>query len=307
MSHFAIQTSRLRKVYKGELGQKDYTGLEGLDLDIPAGEVFAFLGPNGAGKTTTIKLLTRLLKPSSGSVTINGVSNTSHHSMERVGYLSEQPNIYGYLTAREFLDFIGKLFGLDPGVRKKRIDGLIELVGLKDRDRTLIRGFSRGMTQRLGMAQALMNEPDILILDEPLSNLDPVGRKDMRDIILGLKAEKKTLFFSSHILHDAEIVADRVGILDHGRLVQTGTLQELTGSGLKTIEIVCSIPQAGESVLGLNRDRIVRQGDRTLTWTDDMESAQVILEKILRSGGKVFSVTPQRKSLEDLFISRIRV
>ncbi|MBN1894479.1 ABC transporter ATP-binding protein [bacterium] len=306
MTCFAIQTNRLRKVYQGELGQKDYVGLEGLDLEIPAGEVFAFLGPNGAGKTTTIKVLMRLLRPSSGSVMINGVSNTQHQSMERVGYLSEQPNIYGYLTAREFLDFIGKLFGLAPSVRRKRIDGLIGLVGLKDRDRTLIRGFSRGMTQRLGMAQALMNEPDILILDEPLSNLDPVGRKDMRDIILSLKAQKKTLFFSSHILHDAEIVADRVGILDHGRLVQTGTMQELMGSGLKTIEIIYSIPEAGESVLGLSRERIVRQGDRTLTWTENMESAQEILGKLLKNGGKVFSVTPQRQSLEDLFISRIR-
>jgi len=268
--------------------------------------VFAFLGPNGAGKTTTIKLLTRLLRPSSGSVTINGVSNTRHHSMERVGYLSEQPNIYGYLTAREFLDFIGKLFGLAPAVRRKRIDALIEGMGLKDRDRMLIRGFSRGMTQRLGMAQALMNEPDILILDEPLSNLDPVGRKDMRDLILRLKAEKKTLFFSSHILHDAEIVSDRIGILDHGKLVQTGTLPEMLGSGLKTLEIVYSIPKGKESGLGLSSDRMVRQGDRTMTWMDDMESAQEILERIMRSGGKVFSVTPQRKSLEDLFISRIR-
>ena len=214
MSEYAIKTRELTKIYrevtKGGLVRRTVVALDDLNLEVHHGEVFAFIGPNGAGKTTTIKLLTRLIYATKGQIWISGQLNTSRKAMEHVGYLPEQPNLYGHLSGREFLDFIGRIFGLDIKIRKKRINSLINKVGLEKRADHRIQGYSRGMIQRLGLAQALINDPSILILDEPMSNLDPLGRKEFRDQILMLKNENKTIFFSSHILSDAEMISDRV-------------------------------------------------------------------------------------------------
>ena len=305
MPKTVIQIEGLTKIYKGELGQKPVIGIEALDLDVREGEVFAFLGPNGAGKTTTIKLMTRLLFPTKGNILIMGLPLTSRDAMRRVGYLPEQPNLYGHLTGREFLDFIARIFSLPSDLRKKRIQEVLGLVGLSDQAGRAIRTFSRGMMQRLGLAQALINDPDLLILDEPMSALDPIGRKDFRDIILGLKKAGKTLFFSSHILSDAELVADRIGILKKGRLVQTGRLDDLMGSRTGTIEVTF-IPHKGKpSKSALQSYDFETQGRKILVRLEREDDLPNLLRGITRAGARLVSVIPQRKSLEDIFMAEI--
>jgi ABC-2 type transport system ATP-binding protein len=304
MANAAIRTESLSKIYKGDLGHKSVVGLENLALEVGIGEVYAFLGPNGAGKTTTIKLITRLLFPSQGKIWIFDAPNTSRRSMAKVGYLPEQPNFYGYLSGVEFLDFIGRLFGLDSRIRKSRSRDLLETVGLGDKGGRLIRTYSRGMVQRLGMAQALINEPELVILDEPMSALDPVGRKDFRDLILGLKRRNKTVFFSSHILSDAEMVADRVGILKNGRLVSTGKLEELIGprAGVE-LTFTHDSPKTAAAAMGIP-DAVV-QNQTVMVRLDPDADLSDWIRKIEKHRGKLVSVVPVRKSLEDLFMSQI--
>ena len=306
MSTLAIRTEGLTKIYKGELGQKPVVGLESLDLAVEPGEIYAFLGPNGAGKTTTIKLLTRLLHPTGGRVWLFGQPNTHRVSMEKVGYLPEQPNLYGYLMGREFLDFIARIFGLDSQTRKQRIPELLDRVGLGSRSDVAVRGYSRGMVQRLGLAQALMNDPQLLILDEPMASLDPVGRKDFRDLILELKAAEKTIFFSSHILSDAEMIADRVGILNNGKLVNVGTLDALVGSQVTSVEVTFALDLDRHPQMDLRGKDVVVQGQKVMVRLKDEEAVSPLLKRVDESGGRVVSVVPQRKTLEDLFMAEVR-
>jgi ABC-2 type transport system ATP-binding protein len=305
MSETAIQTNHLTKVFKGDIGKKPFTALDDLDLEVREGEVYAFLGPNGAGKTTTIKLLTRLLFPTSGSIQIAGKAIDSRKALEKVGYLPEQPSIYGYLTGREFLDFVGRIFGLDRITRQKRVKDLLALVGLGDRGDHAIRGYSRGMLQRLGLAQALMNDPQILILDEPVSNLDPIGRREVRDIILRLKEESKTIFFSSHILSDAEMIADRVGILHQGKLVQVGTLAELTADQTTCTEVTFEIDADAVPKLAVDQNAVIQQDNCYMIPLCDADQISKILKAVDKEGGRVISVVPQRKNLEDVFMSHL--
>ncbi len=305
MSDTAIKIQNLSKVYKGEIGQKDVVGLTDLNLDIESGEVFAFLGPNGAGKTTTIKILTRLLRPTQGDVRIWDQENTSPSAMERVGYLPEQPQLYGYLSGREFLDFIGRLFGLKRSTRQQRIQKLLEQVGLKDRADILVRNYSRGMMQRLGLAQALINEPSLLILDEPMASLDPVGRKDFRDLIFELSHQGLTIFFSSHILSDAEMIADRVGIVNQGKLIRVGKLDELVGDQLLHVEITFMMDTVNHEKMNLSELDTVIQGHRILIRLPDEQSVPEFLRRIDAHGGRVISVVPQRQNLEAYFMAEV--
>jgi ABC-2 type transport system ATP-binding protein len=305
MENLAIHTQGLTKIYKGELGQKSITGLEELSCDVKIGEVYAFLGPNGAGKTTTIKLLTRLLYPTSGKIWIFGRENTGPASMKKVGYLPEQPRMYGYLSGREFMDFISRLFGLDRSIRKKRIMDLMERVGLSNKSDILIRNYSRGMMQRLGLAQALINDPKLLILDEPMAGLDPVGRLDFRNLILELKKDGKTIFFSSHILSDAEMIADRVGILNQGRLVTVGRLDELVSSKVTSVEITFILDPDKLSKTGLKQSELVIQGSRVMVHKEEGDIPE-FLRQIDRWNGKVVSVIPRRMSLEEYFMAKVR-
>ncbi|MBN2202490.1 ABC transporter ATP-binding protein [bacterium] len=305
MTDSVIFTEDLTKIYQGELGQKPTVGVEGLHLDVRPGEVFAFLGPNGAGKTSTLKLLTRLLMPTRGRALIFGEPVSDNRTMRRVGFVPEQPNLYGYLTAAEMLDFIAKIFGLPASVRKKRISDTLDRVGLAASGGLAVRTFSRGMMQRLGMAQALINDPDLLILDEPMSALDPIGRKDFRDLILDLKNRGKTLFFSSHILSDAELVADRCGILNRGRLVQTGILGDLLESQTGSIEIAF-IPAGGRpSAEDLARFSFSEQGGNRVVRVTRPEDVTAVVAAVQAHGGRLVSVSPQRKSLEDVFMAEI--
>ena len=226
-----IKTEGLTKHYRTGITRKKVEALSDLSLTVGEGEVFAFLGLNGAGKTTTIKLLLDHARPTTGRAMLFGMDAIHPAVRTRVGYLPDLPYFYRFLSAHELLDYTGKLFGLKRSERALRAGRLLKLVGLEGREHEAIKGFSRGMLQRVGLAQALINDPALVILDEPLGGLDPVGRVELREIIAGLKREGRTVFFSSHLLDDAQRLADRVGIIHHGRLIACGTLDELLTQG----------------------------------------------------------------------------
>jgi ABC-2 type transport system ATP-binding protein len=233
--HIAIRCASLSKSYDST------EALKGLDLTVPANSIFGLLGPNGAGKSTTMKLLTRQIAPTSGTAWVAGVQITDQRSdaRSRIGYLSEQPAFYSWMTGYEFLRFVGELFGLAPTLSRKRCHELLELVDLTGAAKKKIGAYSRGMRQRLGIAQALMNQPEVLLLDEPISALDPIGRKDVLELLAGLK-EQTTVFFSSHILEDVDRICDEVAVLNHGVLLvqaPTQALKEQYTQPMITIEL----------------------------------------------------------------------
>jgi ABC-2 type transport system ATP-binding protein len=222
----------LQKTFRQGLAQREVQAVKGIDLEVYGGEIFGFLGPNGAGKTTSMKIAMGLISATAGHVELFGQGVGALSVRARIGYLPEHPSFYTYLTASEIMDFYGSLFGLKRQERRQRIDELLELVGLAEVKDRRLRGFSKGMLQRVGIAQALINDPDLVVLDEPLSGLDPIGRREVRSIIVSLREQGKTVFFSSHILHDIETICDRVGIISGGRLVRLGPLDTLlAGSG----------------------------------------------------------------------------
>lgn len=220
----------LVKVFPAQIGQPKKLGLDGVSLSVARGETFGLLGPNGAGKTTLQKTILGLVRPSSGTVEVFGSSPSEVQVRSRIGYLPENPYFYTYLSGREFLAFCGGLFGLSSEVLKPRIIELLELVGMTHAADTQLRKYSKGMLQRIGIAQALINDPELIFLDEPMSGLDPVGRRQLREIILRLKAQGKTLFFNSHILSDVTEICDRVAIMLRGKIVAIGTVAELTAT-----------------------------------------------------------------------------
>ena len=226
----AIAISDLTKVFKEGVTGKKVSALEPLTLDLPEGEVFGFLGPNGAGKSTTIKILLNLIFATSGTASIMGIDVNSVDARRCVGYLPENPFFYDYLSAEELLNFGGKASGLSSSVIKKRTELLLEKVGLIDAGKRRLRSYSKGMVQRAGLALALIHDPEVLIFDEPMSGLDPIGRKMVGDLILELKEEGKTVFFSSHILTDIERFCDRVGIIVKGRLRMVEKMDSLVSS-----------------------------------------------------------------------------
>lgn len=224
----AIETSGLSKEYTvGWRNQTRVLVLDNLDLAVSQGQIYGFLGPNGAGKSTTIKLLLGLITPTSGSGMLLGLPIHDKYARERVGFLPEDPSFCSYLKAAEFLDLCGKVLHMDRATRKQRIAETLEMVGLTAKAKTRIAEFSRGMLQRIGLAQALLNRPDLVVLDEPLNGLDPYGRKELKNILVGQKTVGKTVFFSSHILSDVQEMCDQVGILNRGSLIAHGRLKEL--------------------------------------------------------------------------------
>ena len=224
-----ITTEGLTKEFRVGFRMKRVLALDGLNLRVEEGEIFGYIGPNGAGKTTTLKIMMGLIYPTSGNVQIFGRDIKDINIKMDIGFLPEAPYFYDYLTAGEFLDFYSQLFGLGKKERERRIEELLDMVDLRLVKDTQLRKFSRGMLQRIGIAQALINDPKLVILDEPMSALDPAGRTKIRDVILRLKDEGKTVFFSSHILSDVELICDRVGLLVNGKLKEIGKLEELLG------------------------------------------------------------------------------
>lgn len=231
-SDVIVETKNLTKIYRDFWGRQKVRALKALDLEIHRGEIFGLLGPNGSGKTTTIKLLLGLLFPTSGEVNILGRTASDVSKNERLGYLPEESYLYRFLNAEETLDFYGRLFKIPGAVRRQRVDQLINMVGLESAKKRQLREYSKGMTRRIGLAQALINDPDVIFLDEPTSGLDPIGTRNMKDLILELKKQGKTIIMSSHLLGDVQDVCDRIGILYQGELKELGRVEDL----LKVVE-----------------------------------------------------------------------
>src|SRR5882724_92064 len=239
MSGFAIEIENLTKEYPfGFLHLKKKTSLEGLNMQVEMGEVFGFIGPNGAGKSTTIKLLMGLIFPTAGTARILGKPISDVEMHKDIGYLPEQPYFYDYLTAAEVLDYFAKFHDLTAADRKERVERMLKKVGLETARKIQLRKYSKGMLQRVGLAQAILHDPKVVILDEPMSGLAPIGRREVRDIILELKPEGKTIFFSTHILTDAEMLCDKVGVIVGGKLRGVGAPEEIVGVKAHEIEIV---------------------------------------------------------------------
>ena len=302
-----IEINNLIKDYEvGFWRKRKVRALDGVSLTVEPHQIFGFLGANGAGKTTTLKLLMRLIFPTGGSARILGsdISDISMH--ERIGYLPENPYFYDYLTAREFLNYCGELFGLDQRTRAKRTDELLVRVNLdrKSWDRQL-RKFSKGMLQRVGLAQALVNDPEIVFLDEPMSGLDPVGRREVRDLIAVLRGEGKTVFMCSHILSDIEVLCDNVAILKAGKVARSGSLDELRAHESNSIEIIATSPNSNPAALTqlLTGVATVSSEPRGLRIeVADEKNVDLVLAKLRETDGKLISVNPVKQSLEDLFL-----
>ena len=280
--------------------------LDNLNLQINQGEIFGFLGPNGAGKSTTIKLLMNLLYPTSGNARILGAPVSSTEMRKNIGYLPENPYFYDYLTPVELLTYVGRLFGISAVDLKKRTRELIEDVGLGHAENRQLRKFSKGMVQRLGIAQALINEPKIVFFDEPMSGLDPLGRMDVRRIIHSLKDRGVTVFFSSHILPDVEAICDRVAILNRGKLQEVGALADILKVGVEGHEIIVSggAPDIKDAIGGLCEEILV-MGDRFQLRVRNGKAMDEILRFVFERKLDLISVNPIRPSLEDHFKSAV--
>ncbi len=299
-----LRIEGLTKEFRLGLGRQRVVALDHLDLEVEQGEIFGFLGHNGAGKTTTIKLLLGLLAPTAGRAWILDRPIQDVAVKQHVGFLPEAPYFYEYLTAAEFLTFYGQLFRLSRQALAKKIDELLAMVSLTDARHLPLRKFSKGMLQRIGLAQALVNDPQVVVLDEPMSGLDPIGRRDVRDIILQLKDHGKTIFFSTHILPDVEMICDRIGILVKGRLRAVGTVHELVGTAAVTsVEILVErLAEAGVREAEQLGGTIVRRGNHVLIKLDDEHKVDQVLDLIRRHGGRLVSLVPHNRSLEDLFL-----
>jgi ABC-2 type transport system ATP-binding protein len=304
----AIETFDLTKDYPvGFWRKRPKRALERLRLRVEVGEVFGLLGPNGAGKSTTLKLLLRLIFPTAGTARILGkeLNDIAVHS--RIGYLPENPYFYDHLTAQEFLNYGAELFGIGATERRRRVEELLALLGLSAARDLPLGKFSKGMVQRVGVAQALINDPEVIFLDEPMSGLDPLGRREVRDLILQLKREGKTIFFSTHILSDAETLCDRVAILNQGRLQGCGNLREILRLGVDATEVV--VEDLGAELPGeLTRytRSVVRTGERIRLEVTREADVATVLDILLRQGAKIVSLNPVKMSLEDYFMTQMR-
>jgi ABC-2 type transport system ATP-binding protein len=306
----AIQTEALTKHYQvGFWRPRPYLALEGLTLSVAQGEVFGFLGPNGAGKTTTLKLLMQLIYPTSGSARILGLPVGSAAVKRRIGYLPENPYFYDHLTAEELLEYFASLFGYAGAERRQRASRLLDEVGIGAERRLQLRKFSKGMLQRVGIAQALVNDPELVFFDEPMSGLDPLGRREIRQLILRLRQRGCTVFFSSHVLADAEALCSRVAIVARGRLVASGALSEILAFKVHGWELVVShvTPAALECVRKSGRvEKTVPLGQDRYAFDVPLSVApEQLLAELSAAGAELVSLTPLRETLEDFFVRQV--
>jgi ABC-2 type transport system ATP-binding protein len=302
-----LKTEGLTKEFRSGFWRTRVRVLHDLNLEVRPGEIFGYLGPNGAGKTTTMNLVMGLIYPTAGRAWILGRDVSDVAVKAEIGFLPENPYFYTYLTGLEFLDFYGRLFAIPSRERRRRIDELLDLVGLSNAGRLQLRKYSKGMLQRIGLAQALINDPQAVFLDEPMSGLDPVGRKEVRDLILDLKARGKTVFFSSHIIPDVEMICDRVGIIVNGRLIRVGPLDELLGSEVESIEITASgLDDAGLSeVAQWSLGPPVHRGNRIFFAVATEKDASQALGLLLKRGAVIHNVQPHRLTLEEHFLREV--
>ncbi len=300
-----LEIRNLSKSFRTGFWLKKTLALNNVSLTVRENEIYGFLGPNGAGKTTTIKTILGLIFPDSGSVSILGKDFRDISTRKYIGYAPEQPYFYEYLTAYEFMNFYGRLFNIGSVELKRRVPILLDMVGLGGRESLQLRKFSKGMLQRIGLAQALINDPKFLVLDEPMSGLDPIGRREIRDLILALKKSGKTVFFSTHILSDVEMICDKVAIIIKGEIRKEASLNELLSIDYNEVEITFKV--ADKQI----RDELKKIG---LPIKDVEETSYIVINKtdisrtvdmIRTYKGEVISIVPKRKTLEDLFIKEI--
>ncbi len=300
----AIRIEGLTKSYLNKTTGVKVAAVDDLHLEVFPGEIFGFLGPNGAGKTTTIKMLLGLIFPDKGDAFILGKPIGESVVRKQVAYLPESPYFYDYLTGRQVLEFYGKLFGIRGKELRSLVDKLLEQVGLARDGDKLLRSYSKGMQQRIGIAQALINDPQVLFLDEPTSGLDPLARLEIRDTIMSLKALGKTVFLSSHQLLEVEVTCDRISILNKGKLLRQGKLEELLPSG--KMQIVTSVAKAVEPELKALGAELETDHDGLLIASVPLDvTVDKAIDVIRKHGGSIKSVTQQRRSLEQLFVDTI--
>ena len=305
MKGSAVALENITKYYRSGFSRERKVAVEGLSLEVKSGEIFGLLGPNGAGKTTTLKILLGVIFANEGSGSVLGVQLGDRASHHRLGFLPEQPYFYGFLTAEKGLDLYGKFFGLNREERASRCATLLDMVGLRRGSHLTLDKYSKGMLQRFGIAQALINDPDLVIMDEPSSGLDPVGQKEVRDMLLRLKEEGTTIFLSSHQLSEVEGICDSVSIINRGRSVREGKLSELLESeGITRVALRGLDTVAWDRLSPLAR-HIEESGDSTLL---DVNSSAVysVVDLAKELGLELVSIEPYRRKLEDLFIEAVR-
>jgi ABC-2 type transport system ATP-binding protein len=304
----AIRTHTLTKDYQvGFWRPRPYRALDSLSIDVAPGDVFGFLGPNGAGKTTTLKLLMQLVFPTSGGAEILGRPVGDVTVRRRLGYLPENPYFYDHLTAEELLTYYARLFRLSPPDRARRVSSMLDRLGIGAERRMQLRKFSKGMLQRVGLAQALLNDPEVIFLDEPMSGLDPLGRRDVRALILELRDQGRTIFFSSHILSDAETLCSRVAIVAKGRLAAAGRLADLQEFAVRGWELVVSgvPPAALDRLRPRVRSVTAITTDRFAIDVPAEGQPEQLLSELASAGATLISLNPVRETLEDLFVRRV--
>jgi ABC-2 type transport system ATP-binding protein len=304
----AIEIKNLVKRYRNLITREWVAAVNDISLDVISGEIFGFLGPNGAGKTTTIKALLGLIFPDSGDVKVLGFPPGNNEVKHKISYLPESPYFYEHMSARDVLSFYASLFGMSGSDRDKRVNYLIDLVGLSSAGTKPLRAFSKGMLQRVGIAQSLVNDPKVLFFDEPTSGLDPIAHRDIRDLILHLKNEGRTLFLSSHQLSDVEMVCDRVSILYRGKLRKVGRVDDLVTGGHVEI-IVEDVKLTTDSEGKLNEISVRHEPigkDLLIVTGGDVKSKNAVVDWVRSGNGNIISMTPTRRTLEDIFIETVR-
>ena len=306
MGSLPIEAQGLRKVYRAKLGSGSVTALDGIDLSVRPGELFGLLGPNGAGKTTTVKILLGLTHPTAGGATLFGVPVSNPESRRRVGYLPEGHRFPGYLTAKETLSIFGRMSGLDSSALKARIDPLLERVGIGQWRDVRVKKFSKGMTQRLGLAAALVHDPEVLLLDEPTDGVDPVGRREIRDLLREEAARGRAVLVNSHLLSEIEVTCDRVAVLRGGRIAAQGTIAELTAP---TSRYRMKVAQVDEALLSAMRETgadVTRVNGHLELSTRDLEQLNAVVDRVRGNGALITELAPVRASLEDVFVGLVR-
>lgn len=302
-----IETVRLSKLYRTGFRMKKVRALVDLSLRVERGEIFGFLGPNGAGKTTAIKILIGLARPTQGTAYVLGRSPRDQRAKRRVGFLPESPYFYEYLTAAEFLAMAAQIAGVPKGEIKSRVKQMLKMVRMEHAAHQQMRGFSRGMLQRVGIAQALIHNPEVVILDEPMGGLDPIGRKEFRDIIVGLREQGKTVFFSTHILADVEMICDRVGIIVGGEMVKLGRLNEILTAEVESIEVtIRGVTGKFRKVLERVAQRTIQSGDLLMLTVRNEEDVERVMAIAREAEARITAIVPRTKTLEEFFMSQVK-
>ena len=302
-----ISVTRLSKVYRSGFRLRRIPALSDISLEVEKGEIFGFLGPNGAGKTTLIKILMGLCEPNAGSALVFGKPPRDAAVKSRLGFLPESPYFYDHLTAREFLRLAAQLSAVPKSEAAGRVNGSLRLLRMERAADVQMRGFSRGMLQRMGIAQALVADPELVVLDEPMGGLDPIGRKEFRDIIVDLRDRGKTVFFSTHILSDVEMICDRVGIVIEGRMAEVGRLTEILTGDVESIEVtVKGVTGKTQKILERVSQHTIKSGDELLVTVKSEEEVDRILAICREVGGiRVVGILPHRRTLEDYFMAHV--